>query len=302
MKIFHGIENIGRLKKPVAALGVFDGVHCGHMRILKGAVRQARKINGTSVAVTFWPHPQKQGSLYSLEHRLRLFAGLGIRACIVINFNKHFSALSAEDFVKKILAGKLGVKSIYVGSNYRFGKGARGDVNLLKKLSRPCGFRVIALNVVKVKGKPVSSTLIRNLIKSGKLEEAGYLLTRPVSVLGTVIRGTSIATKLGFPTANINPHHEVTPPAGIYAVSVIYNNRRFYGACYIGKKPTFGVSKERHIEVHVFDFRKNIYSKFLEIQFIKKIRDDKKFADSCLLAKNIQKDIISIRSLFGLPR
>ncbi|MCX5710552.1 MAG: riboflavin biosynthesis protein RibF, partial [Candidatus Omnitrophica bacterium] len=244
----------------------------------------------------------KEGSLYSLEHRLRLFAGLGIQACVVINFNKRFSVLSAESFVRKMLVGRLRVKYIYVGRNFRFGNRAKGDVKLLNTLSRDYDFKVKVFNVVKVNYKPVSSTLIRALIRNGKLKDAQRLLTRPVSVLGTVIKGSTVARKLGFPTANINPHHEVTPPPGIYAVTVIYNNKRFYGACYIGKKPTFGISKEKHIEVHIFNFKRNIYSRFLEIQFVKKIRDDKKFADPCLLAKKIQKDIISIRSLFGLSR
>ncbi|MCX5709591.1 MAG: riboflavin biosynthesis protein RibF [Candidatus Omnitrophica bacterium] len=298
MKIFHGIENIGRLKKPVAALGVFDGVHCGHIKILKGAVKQARKIKGTSVAVTFWPHPQKEGSLYSLEHRLRLIAKLGIQASVVINLNPHLRKLSAGDFIKNILVKRFGVKYIYVGKNFKFGKGARGDVKLLNRLSREYGFKVKAFGVVKVNHEPVSSTLIRALIRTGKLKEAQRLLTRPVSVLGTVIKGSSVARKLGYPTANIDPHHEVTPPPGIYAVTVIYNNKKLYGACYIGRKPTFGISKEKHIEVHIFDFKKNIYSEFLEIRFVKKIRDDKKFSDTSVLAENIKKDMISIRSLF----
>jgi len=285
---------------PVAALGVFDGVHLGHINILKGAAKQARMIGGMSVAVTFYPHPQKEESLYSLEHRLRLIADLGIQVCVVIDLNPQLRKLSADDFIRNILVRRLGVKYIYVGKNYRFGKGARGDIRLLNKLSQEFDFKVKAFDVVKVNGRPVSSTLIRALIKSARLKEAERLLTRPVSVLGTVIKGTSIARRLGFPTANIDPHHEVTPPLGIYAVRVIYNNKILFGVCYIGRKPTFINTAETHIEVHIFDFNKNIYSEDLEVQFIKKLRNDRKFKDTQILALRIKKDIASARALFGL--
>ena len=138
----------------------------------------------------------------------------------------------------------------------------------------------------------VSSTIIRRLIKKGQLDKAESLLGRPVSVLGTVIKGISLAKRLGFPTANIDPHHEVTPGSGIYAVRVVFQNKKYFGICYIGRKPTLNMGKERHIEVHLFGFKKNIYGKDLEIQFFKKIRNDKKFRSLHLLACQISKDIL----------
>jgi len=233
MKVIHGINKIRKFRKPVVALGVFDGVHLGHRSILKAVVDKARSIKGTSIVVTFWPHPQKEGSIYSLEHRLRLIGGIGVDTCIVISFNKRFAQIQADNFIRDILVNKIGAQHIYIGCNFRFGRKAEGDLKTLEKLSSICNFKVKAFDIVKINNQPISSTYIRRLITRGELNSAGKLLSRPVSVLGTVIKGSSLASRLGFPTANINPHHEVLPPSGIYAVSVIFNNNKLKGVCYI---------------------------------------------------------------------
>ena len=275
----------------MVAIGVFDGVHRGHINILKNAAIQARKIKGKSIVVTFYPHPQKEPSLYSLAHRLKFIAEQGIDVCAVVSFNRKFSSISAENFIKNILLKNLRAKYIFVGSNFRFGKYAKGNIKLLRKFGRDCGFKVRVFKVVRKNNLAVSSTVIRSLIRKGQLNKAQLLLTRPVSVLGTVIKGMSLAKRLGVPTANINPHHEVTPGSGIYAVRVIFAGKKYFGICYIGRKPTLNMGKERHIEVHIFGFKKNIYGKDLEIQFLKKIRNDKKFSSLHALACQIQKDI-----------
>jgi riboflavin kinase / FMN adenylyltransferase len=300
MKIIQGINRIKKFKKPVVALGVFDGVHIGHRRILSAAVRKAKSIGGTSVVLTFEPHPQKEERLYSLEHRLRLIEGLGIDACIVINFNKKFAGISARDFIKNILADKIAARYVFVGKNYRFGKNARGDCGTLEDFSHKYNYGLNVFDVVKVNKQSVSSTYVRTLIKRGKLDAAKKLLMRWVSILGTVIKGASLAKQLGFPTANINPHHEITPPSGIYAVKIIFDKNKYNGICYIGTKPTLFKEVTRpHIEVHIFNFNKKIYGKYLEIQFIKKIRDEKVFPSSFLLAKQVKKDILKVQRLFS---
>jgi len=295
MKVIHGIKNIKGIKKSVVAIGVFDGVHLGHMNILKSAVRQARKIRGASVVVTFWPHPQKEPSLYSLAHRLKLIAHQGIDLCVVVKFTPEFASIEAENFIKNILIKKLNAEYIFVGSNFRFGKYAKGDIELLKKFGREDDFKVRIFKVIRKNNLVVSSTAIRALIRKGELDKAESLLTRPVSVLGTVIRGISLAKRLGVPTANIDPHHEVTPGSGIYAVRVFFGNKKYFGICYIGRKPTLNLGNERHVEVHIFGFKKNIYGKDINIQFLKKIRNDRKFASlhalSCQINKDIQKTI-----------
>ena len=302
MQTIYGTNNIRKFEKPVVAMGVFDGVHRGHREILEAVVKKAREVGGTSVIITFWPHPQKEESLYSLEHRLRLIAELGIDACVVINFSRHFAKIKAEDFIKDILADKIRAAYVYVGKDFRFGARARGDLTLLQKLGKVYGFRVKGFNIIKVRKVAISSTLIRRLIKQGKIKEAERLLARPVSILGAVIKGTKIGRILGYPTANINPHHEVIPAGGIYAVRVFLDHHKFKGACYIGIRPTIGAGaqgaeKKISVEVYIFGFHKNIYRKYLEIQFVKRIRSDKKFPSLALLAKQIKEDVISAKRI-----
>jgi len=306
MKIISGLKQLRKFKNPVVALGVFDGVHLGHRKILDAAVTKARSIGGVSIVLTFWPHPQKEESLYSLEHRLRLISRLGLDICIVVNFNKRFAGVMAEDFIKNVLFKKISARYIYVGKNFRFGKGAEGNLKTLEKLSKDYNFQLKAFEVARINDLPISSTFIRSLIKKGKLSAAGKLLGRPVSILGTVIRGNSLAGRWGFPTANINPHHEVIPPAGIYAAKIIYGKKKFNGACYIGTRPTLAHKRGKtkrpqpvHIEAHIFNFNRNIYGKYLEIQFVKRIRKDKKFASSDLLIKQIKKDLFCAKKLLS---
>jgi len=281
-------------------MGVFDGVHHGHRRILKAAVDKARRIKGTSMVVTFWPDPHREKSLYSLEHRLRLMESIGIEVCIVIKFNKRFSSIPAENFIRNILINKVGAQYICVGRNFRFGKQGGGDSKTLRRFSCIYNFKLRLFEMVRVNNRIISSTYIRSLITKGKLSAAAKLLSRPVSLLGTVIRGTSLAGRLGFPTANINPHHEVLPPSGIYAVSIIFNNHKFKGVCYIGTRPTFNPEKQKHIEVHIFNFKKHIYGRYLEIQFIKKLRNDRTFSSLESLAQQVKKDIVHTRKIFSL--
>jgi len=303
VNIIHGIAHARKFKNPVVALGVFDGVHLAHQHILKSAVNIARRNNGTSVVVTFWPHPQKQKSLYSLKHRLYLISQLGIDACIVVNFSPKFASIRAEEFIRKILVGKIGAKYICVGKNFRFGRYAAGSVGLLKKFSRPLEYKLKVFSVIKKRSIPVSSTYIRKLITRGRLANAGKLLRKPVTVLGTVIRGNSLARKFGFPTANINPHHEILPPNGIYSVRINFAGKNYKGICYIGSRPTLNVKQDRnrHVEVHIFNLKKNLYKKDLEIQFITFIRKERRFNSKEDLIKQVKKDIFLTKTRFSLP-
>ena len=303
MKIIYGVHAIKRYPKPVVALGVFDGVHRGHRLILSQAVAKAKDIKGTSVVVTFSPHPQKQQSIYSLDHRLRILDQIGIGVCVVIGFTRAFADVTAENFIRDILVRKIGSAYIYIGKNFRFGKGASGSVRLLKKLSPSFQFRLKAFDVKKFRGQNISSTTIRRLIASGRLVQAQRLLSRRVSVFGTVVKGVSLAAKLGFPTANIDPHHEVLPPPGVYAVDIVLGKKKLRGVCNIGLRPAFarrGTSDAGlHVEVHIFDFKKNIYGRFLEVQFVRYMRPEKRFTDSQSLAVQIKKDVQTARKYFS---
>lgn len=297
MQIIRSLRQIKKFKDPVVTLGVFDGVHRGHRRILKAVVRQAKKIHGTSIAFTFSVHPQGKSYLYSLEHRLSLIEECGIAVCIVVNFSSAFSRLCAGDFVKKILVAKIGARYVYVGENFRFGKDARGNVTALKKLAKDYGFKLRVHKLVSKDAQAISSTYIRRLITKGNLKKAEEFLDHPVSVLGRVISGSALARKLGFPTANINPHHEILPPAGVYLAEVLLEKKRFKGICYIGSRPSLEKSLPKHVEVYIFNFRKDIYGKDLQIYFRKKLRNEKKFASLKDLAVQVKKDILKGQAL-----
>lgn len=299
MRVIFGINRIKKLKRAVVALGVFDGVHTAHRLILAAARKKAGRIAGTSVAFTFWPHPQKEVSIYSLEHRLRLIASCGIDVCIVARFSRYLSGLSPQGFVKDILVDRLGARYLYVGENFRFGNRARGDLRLLKRLAGVYNFQVRAFAVLRSKGMSISSTGIRRLITRGELKKAEGLLGRPVNIMGTVVRGSSVAGRLGFPTANINPHHEVMPPAGVYAVRVLWKKKRLQGVCNIGVRPTFGGKNGKRVEVHIFHFNRNLYGECLQIEFLKRIRKEKKFASPASLAEQIKKDCLRAKKIFA---
>lgn len=301
MKIFQSFNKAPKFDKPVVVLGVFDGVHLGHRQILKTAAKLAHFNKRKSIAITFYPHPQKQESLYSLSHRLNLINEMGVDICIVVKFTADFAQISPEDFIRKILVEKLNASYVFVGNNFRFGKNAKGDLSLLKKMSKIYKFKLKNFLVKKSGNQEISSTYIRRLITSGKLNQAQALLASPVTVLGTVVKGISLASKLGYPTANINPHHEILPPSGVYAVKVIFNKKIYNGVCNIGKKPTvlikYASLVDKHVEVYIFDFNKNIYGKDLMIQFIAKIRNEKKFSSLNDLSAQIQKDVLKAKKI-----
>ena len=289
--IFGPLKPLKALKKTVVLIGVFDGLHRGHRYLIRKAVSVSRALNKKSVCVTFHPHPKKQPCLISLTHRLRLIEALGVDYCLVIKFNRKFSLVTAEDFVKDILVKFFHPEFIFIGENFRFGYQARGTVEVLKALSETFGFKVRAIKELSVRDKKISSRIIRHLIKAGELKEAQKLLGRRVSVLGTVISGAKRGRGLGYPTANINPHHEVLPASGVYAVKIFYREKEYRGICNIGTRPTFDNPEDNQtIEAHLFNFKKDIYGQDLEIQFIRKIRDEKKFPGYSSLVEQIKKD------------
>jgi riboflavin kinase / FMN adenylyltransferase len=302
MRVIHDLNDIKRCRNAVVAIGVFDGVHRAHRAIITAAIRRARRIGGCAVVITFWPHPRGQESLYSLEHRLRILEQMGVGLCIVVPFTRAFSRLSPDAFVRKVICGRLKARAVYVGENFRFGKNAAGDASDLSRLLEPCRVEVRIFRTLKTGGAVISSSYIRRLISRGELAAAAGLLMRPVSVYGHVVHGTGRGARLGFPTANIDPHHEITPPSGIYAVRVFARDMAAKGVCYIGTRPTFhrrGTSTA--IEVHIFGFNKNIYGSYLEAQFIRKIRDQINFSSSDELISQIKRDIVKAKKILSKP-
>ncbi len=309
MKVIYGTGSLKRpkIEKKVVAVGVFDGVHLGHQMILRRVVREARRSSMASAVVTFSYHPshlfdplKKIPHLTSLEHKISFIAACGIDYCYVINFNRAFAATTPEIFVKDTLLKKIGMVSLYVGEDFIFGKGAKGDKKLLKLLSKKLHFKLHVLKHLKMGAKVISSTLIRKSVKKGRLNEACRYLGRYVSILGDVIKGEGVGAGLGYPTANIRPHHEVLVPDGIYATYSILGGKAFKSVTYIGTRPTFKTAVPyRGVESFLFDFRKKIYGSKMEIRFVRKIRGDKRFPSARELVRAIEKDALSARKILA---
>lgn len=307
MKIVTSLSNIRNpIKKSVVTIGVFDGVHIGHQAIIKEVVARARAVKAKSILITFDPHPlkiikpgERVPTLISLAHRARLAKAMGINKVFVVKFSRALANMSAEDFIK-MLVRKLGVRDIYVGENFYLGKGASSGPRELQRIAKGHSFKVHVVKSVKVGGETVSSSRIRTLIAKGDIGKAARFLGRKVSVLGTVVSGAALARELGYPTANINPHHEAIPPSGVYAVKIRCGKDIYNGVLNIGTRPTFygrDTEPEPVIEAHIFNFRKNIYGRDLEVFFVKKLRDEKKFRSTEALVSQIRLDEKRARSI-----
>jgi len=285
-------------KKVVAAIGIFDGVHKGHQKIIKKVIACSHFDHVKSLVITFHPHPRnvlnprsKIPLLLSLGHRLRLIKEMGVDHVSVIKFTKKLSRMTSLDFVKRVLLHDFNIKTIIVGTNFLFGQGHKGDFAYLKKIGQRHDFNVIGVKPVKMKRVNISSTRIRKAVEKSDIRNAGRMLGRPVTILGTVVKGRKVGRRLGFPTANINPHHEAIPQSGVYAVDARLLNKKYQGILNIGTRPTFGKDAEPTIELHIFDFNKNIYGKDLQIIFNNKIRNEKRFSSIEALKRQIKKDI-----------
>lgn len=298
MKIIRGIKSIKRqFRKPVVTIGVFDGVHLGHKRIFSALTKRAREIKGTSVAITFDPHPAgvlRPGKtpplLISLEHRIRLIKQLNVHVLILLKFTKAMSGMTAEGFMRNILVERIGVKELLAGKDFVFGRDKKGMRSALKRLAKIYGFKLNRVSMARSSGTLISSTRIRSLIIEGKIGQASKLLGRPVSVLGTVKRGARRGRILGYPTANIDPHHEAIPPSGVYAVRIKYKKKTYGGVLNIGRRPTFYRYSDPTIEAHIFDFKGSIYDRDLEIEFVTRVRDERKFGTRSELIRQIRLD------------
>lgn len=306
MEIIRGIEGIShRFNNPVLTIGNFDGVHLGHKAIFDKMIERVRAINGKSVAMTFEPHPIKVFQptvilplITSYERKIQLIAEIGIDILIHVNFTGEFAEISAKDFITEILCRKIGMKEIVVGYDCSFGKNRQGNVALLKEMAPFLGFEAHIVGPMEVNGTLVSSTKIRRLIMDGQIKEARRLLGRNYQIRGNVIRGRDRGGKmLGFPTANLKWTNELFPKMGVYAVLVRVGGCDYQGVTNIGYSPTFG-NKTLSIETHILDFKGDVYNEVIDIDFVDRLRDEKKFSGPEELARQIKLDIEKARDIF----
>lgn len=307
MELVLGIDKVKkRHKGGILALGTFDGVHLGHQKVLRSLKKRAKDLRKKSIVLTFDIHPLKTIDpvkcpplLTPKEEKIKLVQDLGVNILILANFNKEFSSLSPEKFIKDILIDRLGIEEIFVGKNFTFGRGAMGDIAFLKKKSKEYDFRVKVVPSQKMGQTAISSTAIRKLIRRGKVRKAAKLLGRPYTLYGRVIHGESRGKELGYPTANIRPHYEMIPSDGVYVGQIGMKNKDWDGLLNIGTQPTFHKRGARIIETYIFNFNGRIYGRDIKVSFLEEIRDEMAFKNSEALKTQIRKDIAKARKVLS---
>ncbi len=306
MKIFHGTDNANILRGTVLTLGVFDGLHLGHQKIMETVVNRAKSIGAIPTAITFDPHPRAvlypenaPPLLQTLDQRLANFQVLGIEQAIVIRFSLEFADVDAEEFLQNTLHERLDAKEIYLGKGFAFGKNRGGNIELLRKMSDKSGFYADEVDEVKLRGQRISSSKIRELLKHGKVNLVRRMLGRPYGIEGQIIRGDRRGHTIGFPTANLKPHNRVIPKYGVYATANLIDGKWRKSITNVGVRPTFAGDKEPSIESYIFDFDGDLYGDVLRVRFLHRIRDEQKFAGIDELKAQIKKDTRTAQNYFS---
>ncbi len=309
MVIIEHTEDIEKpFHKAVVTIGNFDGVHIGHQSLFHQVIQKAEAIGGTSVAITFEPHPMRvltqdqHPPLITLyEQKKELIAATGLDALVCLPFTPVFAAMPARAFIEELLVERIGMRAIIVGQDYSFGRRREGDIGMLQAFGKDLGYEVVVADwITAAHGSKnrISSTRIRELVMEGRLTEARQLLGRHYQIRGTVIEGRNRGGELlGFPTANIQLYDELCPQTGIYAVTIDLEGQMLQGVANIGYSPTF----DDHlftVEVHILDFDTDIYGRKIKVNFLKRIRDEEKFDSLDALSSQIRKDIEVARKLF----
>jgi len=304
----HTDLNKFQAHNPVVTIGVFDGVHKGHHRILNRLAQKAVEEKGESVVIALWPHPrlvlnkdiENLRFLNTLEEKEILLEQKGLDHLVILPFNKEVSNMSACDFIEQILVNKIGVQHLLIGHDHHFGKGRKGDFNDLKSCSLQYNFDVERLEAEKIGNTKVSSTVIRNALFEGNLKEANHYLGYEYFMKGHVTGGHRIGKKLGFPTANIEVTYpyKLIPGDGVYAIRATVEGKWHHGMLNIGYRPTIDSHGHRKsIEAHLFDFNDDIYDHHIMIHFVKRIRDEKKFSHADDLVEQLKKDKEKARAI-----
>ncbi|MCC6818530.1 MAG: bifunctional riboflavin kinase/FAD synthetase [Bacteroidia bacterium] len=302
MRVFHSIEQLPEFKYTVFTQGTFDGVHLGHQQILNQLTREAERLNGESLVLTFWPHPRlflfpddnNLRLLQTLDEKLELFAQCHVDNVVVLPFTKELSNVLPEDYIKEFLVNRLNVKLAIVGYDHRFGRNREGDISVLRQFSDTYAYKVEEIKAEDIDEITISSTKIRNALSEGDIANATKYLGRPYSFKGTVVKGMQLGRTLGFPTANlvVEDNFKLIPAIGVYAVKCTIKGIEYGGMMNIGNNPTIP-GKNFSIEVNIFDFDQDIYNEVIEIHFISWLRNEKKFENLDDLASNLLLDRVN---------
>ncbi len=300
MNIYHSLKDFSATNA-VVTIGMFDGVHVGHRALLQHVMLEASVINGESVVLTFWPHPQvffgkthDFKMLSTLDEKLSLLAEIGIDHCIILPFTHEFSQYSAHDYVVEILHKGIGASKVIIGYDHRYGKHGQGDFALMKSLGIQLGFDVQEIPAFTLEQVNISSTKVRHALQIGDVHKAGEYLSYTYSIAGTVQQGRKIGRTIGIPTANVLPESEYKPiPAiGVYVTRVLYNNVVYKSVTSVGLNPTIDEHNTKPtIEVHLLDFDSDLYNQYIRVYFVERIRDEQKYDSLQELQSAIKHDI-----------
>ena len=291
---------------PVLALGNFDGLHRGHMKIVDRVRRRAGERGGTPAAMTFDPHPPRvvrpdkaPPLLMTTAQRLEALTRAGMQGVAVVRFTHEMSQWDPETFVHTVLVEWLRVVEVWVGANFLFGHDRTGTFSVLRALGARYGFRAEKIDPVRYKDFVVSSTRIRRLVAEGRVDEAGALLGHHYFIDGTVAKGAQRGRQLGFPTANLDTENELLPPAGVYATTAAINGVAHPSVTNVGLRPTFGDVDRIQVETHLLDIDRDLYGARIRLSFVQRLRDERAFPDVDALREQIDADCRSARRLFG---
>ncbi len=310
MKVIRGLHN---LRPPhrgcVATIGNFDGVHLGHRSVFQRLLRRGRELGLPATVITFEPQPLEvlapeaaPARLTRLREKLAAIEDCGIDRVVLLGFGPRLAAMEPRTFVRELLVEGLGVTCLLVGDDFRFGRGRVGDIELLRAMGGELGFRVEDLDTITHEMERISSTRIREALARGDLEQAHHLLGRPYRICGRVVHGDRRGRSLGFPTANIGLHRRVSPLSGVYAVIVEgVAESGWPGVANVGVRPTVGGESRYLLEVHLFDFDRDIYGRHAQIEPRLKLRDERRFASLDDLKRQIARDASAARDYLGAP-
>lgn len=309
MNVYYGIQEFKKLENAVVTSGTFDGVHLGHQKILNRLNQVADLTNGQSVVITFYPHPRSVISpdnqivklISTLDEKIELLENNGVNHLLIIPFTREFSELSSEEFIQKILIETIGTKTLVIGYDHRFGKNREGGFDFLKANKEKYGFDIEEISRQDIENVVVSSSKIRKALHEGDVPSADHFLGRNYSVSGLIVKGKQLGRTIGFPTANIQVREiaKLIPSDGVYAVKVYYKDDIFGGMLNIGNRPTVDGTYQT-IEVNIFDFDQEIYGENLKVEFLQKIRNEKKFNGLDELKAQIAKDKITCKGILNV--
>lgn len=306
MQLYRTIPALAAASR-VLAIGNFDGVHLGHRALLERLAATARQHGLPAAAMTFEPHPrelfapeQAPARLTSLREKLALLEACGVEEVFLLHFSRKLAGLTAEEFIDRVLVRGLAVRHLMIGNDFRFGKGRAGDFGMLQAAGQRHGFTVEAMRTIEVDGERVSSSAVREALAAGQLEHAGHLLGRPYCISGRVVPGDKIGRKIGWPSANIQLKRKRVALAGVFAATVSgLDKRHLPGAASLGVRPTLGRGLRLRLEVHLFDFDREIYGAHVTVHFLHKLRDEMKFASFEALSAQIARDVAATQDYFA---